>query len=342
MMRLLALGALLLATPAFLAADLLPEALGAFTRESLEPHAPEDAELYEEFGLEEAEVAVYRTGSGSEARVVAEQFYDDTGAFSAFRWEQEGEGFYSGYGERSWTNDDSTLIHFANYLVRISGDMPLDDHIELMLAFFPRVRPTPDPPILNFRPEDVRAGSEKHILGPVGLAKLAPEIPPSTAGFHFGSEAHFAEYDSPSGPQRMLLFSYPTPQMARVQADEFYKLGNVVAKRSGPIIAAVPAPASPDEAERLLAKVRYAAEVTLDESSVQQEPLTISDIVLDTFILVGILVGLCIVGGLFVAGARYLAGRVAPNSLFAAPEGDGMIHLDLDESDEKQRYRGSR
>ena len=336
------LAAALLAAPSFLAADLLPEALGEFTRGDLQTHTPEDQALYDEFGLEEAETAVYRTSNGSSATVVAQQFYDDTGAFSAFRWEQNGEGVYSGYGERSWTNDASTLIHFANYLVKISGEMPLDDHIELMLAFFPRVRPTPDPPVLSLRPSDgLRAGSEKHILGPVGLEKVAPEIPPSAAGFHFGSEAHFAEYDTESGPQRMLLFSYPTPQMARVQADEFYKLNNVVAKRTGPIIAAVAAPASPDDAQRLLARVRYAAEVTMDYTEANK-PISITDVVLDTFVLVAILAGLCIVGGIFVAGARYLAGRVAPNSIFAAPEGDGMIHLGIDEPDEKQAFRRGR
>ena len=46
--------------------------------------------------------------------------------------------------------------------------------------------------------------------------------------------------------------------------------------------------------------------------------------------------------GIFVAGARYLAGRVAPNSIFAAPEGDGMIHLGIDDPDEKQAFRRGR
>lgn len=335
MIRLL-LPALLLAAPWTAAAKLLPEALGAFVRGPLETYDPGEGPLYEELGLEQAESAVFRTPSGQEATVTAEQFYDDTGAFAAFGWEKSAKGVYSGYGERSWTDDESTLIHFANYVVRISGDLPLDDHIELMLAFFPRVRPTADPPVLSFRPRaSLRPGTERYILGPVGLAKLAPEIPPSTAGFHFGAEAHYAEYETEGGPLRMLLFSYPTPQMARVQVDEFYKLENVVAKRSGPMIAVVAAPYSADEAERLLSKFRYVAEVTMDYTGAKK-PLTLAEIVLDTFVLVGVLAGLCIVGGVFVAGARYLAGRVAPSSIFAAPEGAGMVRLGLDEADEER------
>ena len=340
MTRLLRTAFFLAAAPALLSADLLPEALEPFIRESLETFAPADPEVYEELGLEEAEQGVYRTPDGQTATVTAFQFIDDTGAFSAFRWEQSANGNYSGYGERSWTDGDETLIHFANYLVRFKGVMPPDEPVETMLAFFPRVKPTPDPPVLTLRPsEGMIAGTEKHILGPVGLEKLAPEISPSTAGFHFGAEAHFAEYETDAGPARMLLFSYPTPQMARVQADEFYKVEKLVAKRSGPIIAVVVDPSSPDAAQRLLSKIRYNAEVTTTYTDEPEKPLTISEIVLDTFILVGILVGLCVLGGIFVAGGRYLAGRVAPSSIFAAPEGDGLIHLDLDEADRPNRRR---
>ncbi len=332
----LLLAALLLAAPWAARADLAPQALGEFVRETPEAYEPGDGAIYAELGLEEAETAVYRTPSGKTATLIVQQFYDDTGAFAAFLWEQSAEGYYSGFGERSWTDDESTLIHFANYLVRFSGDPPQDDHIELMLAFLPRVRPTADPPVLNFRPGvEIRPGTQKYILGPAVLEKLAPEISPSIAGFHFGAEAHYAVYETESGPLRMLLFSYPTPQMARAQADEFYKLENVVAKRSGPMIGVVVAPGSADGAQRLLAKFRYAAEVTMDYTGAKK-PLTLAEIVLDTFMLVGVLAGLCIVGGVFVGGVRYLAGRVAPTSIFAAPEGDGLVHLGLDGADEKR------
>lgn len=329
--------AVLLLLPGFVRADLLPEALGEFERQEVEKAVPEQPELYEEYGLEDAETALYLTGSGQKARVTSQQFYDDTGAFSAFRRQQSKDGMYSGFGERSWTDDDSTMIHFANYVVTLEGDMPLDDHIELMLTFLPRVRPTPDPPVLAYVPDtDLKGSVQRHILGPVGLAEVLPEISPSTAGFHFGTEVHYAEYRIEDGVERMALFYYPTPQMAREQVEKFREVEGVIAKRTGPIIAAVVGSSSPDTAERLMSRVRYEADVTPHFKKPERSD-DLTTVVLDTFVLVGILISLFVVGGIFVAGTRMLASRVAPNSLFAVPKGDGLTRLELDESEERRR-----
>jgi len=329
--------AAVLLLPTLAQADLLPEALGEFTRQEVEKAVPEQPALYEEYGLEDAETAPFLTADGLKARVTSQRFYDDTGAFSAFRRQQSKQGMYSGFGERSWTDGDTTMIHFANYVVTLEGDMPLDDHIELMLTFLPRVRPTPDPPVLAFVPNTNLKGSvQRHILGPVGLKEIAPEISPSTAAFHFGTEVHYAEYPTEDGVERMALFYYPTPQMAREQVEKFYQVEGVVAKRTGPIIAAVIAASSPDAAQRLISRVRYEAEVTPHYKKPQRSD-DLTTVILDTFVLVGILISLFVVGGIFVAGTRILASRVAPNSLFAAPKGDGLTRLELDEVEERRR-----
>jgi hypothetical protein len=56
-------------------------------------------------------------------------------------------------------------------------------------------------------------------------------------------------------------------------------------------------------------------------------------LLLDIVISCVILAGLCIVGGIFVAGTRLLAAKVAPNSIIAAPHGDPLIRLHLDDKD---------
>ncbi len=312
-------------------AALLPEALGEFVRKSVEPIEAPDPDLSGEFGFEEAEKAVYETPDGRSAVIQATRYYDDTGAFSAFQWFKPEQGEWETYGKRAWKGPDSILIQLGNYLVEMSGDAPVDEHVELMLAYLPKIRVTVDPPVLAYTPKQGSGdGSERYILGPVALERLAPEISPSTAGFHFGAEAHYAEYATPAGPTRMLLFSYPTPQMAREQVESFRGNDKVVAKRTGPLIAAVVAPPSPDEAERLLAKVRYEAEVTLD----YKEPVRHDDpylLLIDIAMLVGILVALCVVGGLLMAGGRIMAGRVAPNSLFAPGEAEAVTRLHIDD-----------
>ena len=326
------LAAVLLLLPALLGADILPEALGEFTRTSLEPREAPDVALYEEFGFEESADAVYETASGQRAEVMAARFYDDTGAFSAYLWQRPAAGAPDSYGKRAWKGPESTLIHFGNYVLEIRGDMPAEDDIELMLAYLPKVRVTPDPPMLAYMPTDgMAAATQKHILGPEALQRVAPEVSPSAAGFHFGAEAQFAQYDIDGAKERLLLFSYPTPQMAREQVEKFHEQGDLVAKRAGPMIAAVVGAANPDTAQRLLAKIRYEAAVTPTYDPPGRHD-NVGTLILDILILCAVLAGLSIVGGILVAGGRIFAGRVAPNSLFAAPEGDGMTHLGLDES----------
>ena len=61
-----------------------------------------------------------------------------------------------------------------------------------------------------------------------------------------------------------------------------------MAKRSGPLVAVIVSPADPDAAERLLAQVSYQAEITRDEY-VPTRRDNIGDLVINTFILIGIL-----------------------------------------------------
>ena len=334
--RLLTRAALSLAILAVLSAGvakaaLVPEALGEFVRKAIEPVEADDAALAQEFGFEEAEKGLYETADGRRLEVTATRYYDDTGAYAAFLWRKPARGEWIEHGERAWEGPDSKLIQIGNYIVETAGDDPLEDDLELMLGYLPRMRMTVDPPVLAYTPEHGEVpGTARYVLGPEALERLAPETPPSAVGFHFGAEAHYAEYETEAGPMRLLLISYPTPQMARAQAEELQKISAAVAKRTGPLVAVVVDPASADEAQRLLSRVRYEAEVTLDYT----EPVRHDDpylLLMDIIFLCGILIALSIVGGLLVAGGRRLAGKFAPESLLAPPQGDGMIHLDLDE-----------
>lgn len=337
MMKLIFLLVLLL--PAAAVAKILPEALGEFVRVSLEPIEPEDKALFDELGFEAAERGVYKKPDGSTATVEATRFYDDTAAYAAFLWQRPAAGAVAEYGKRAWAGPESTLIHFGNYVVTISGAAPEDDHIELMLAFLPRIRVTPDPPMLKFVPgEGLIESSRRHVLGPEGLQRTAPSIPPSVAGFHFGAEVQVVRYETPAGEMQMLIFSYPSPQMARKQIEQFYQLEDIVAKRSGSLIAVVIEPSSADEAQRLLARVRYEAEVTANHQPPKRHD-NLGVLLLDIMILCGILMVLMLLGGLLVGGARLFAGRYAPNSILAAPEGSGMTRLGIDDPGANDRFR---
>ena len=102
----------------------------------------------------------------------------------------------------------------------------------------------------------------------------------------------------------LVIFNYPTPQIAMLKEAEFRGIpgGNLV-KRSGPLLAVVLTPPDADAAERLLAKVKYEAVVTLDQW-VPSHRDNIGNLVINAFILIGILLAFSIASGLIFGGLR--------------------------------------
>ncbi len=172
--------------------------------------------------------------------------------------------------------------------------------------------------------EGLVANSQRYILGPAGLQKFAPAIPPSVAAFHLGAEAQLAVFHNPKGNLSMAIFDYPTPQMAIQQVADFEKLPGAVAKRSGPLVAVVLSPPDPDFAERLLSQVRYQAEVTRNEY-VPTRRDNIGDLVINAFTLIGILLAFSVVSGLAFGGVRAFLGRMRHGQ-----DPDVMISLHLE------------
>ena len=74
-------------------------------------------------------------------------------------------------------------------------------------------------------------------------------------------------------------------------------------KRSGPLVAVVLNPPDPDAAERLLALVKYQALVTLDQW-VPSHKDNIGNLVINAFLLIGILLGFSLVSGMAYGGWR--------------------------------------
>ncbi len=311
-------------------ANLLHEALGPFERLEPRPYSPSQAAILEEFRLEESEEAEYRTPDGRSVLVRALQFYDDTGAVAAYSWlRPEGATELVERGERAVQKGDYVLIQFANYLLSLQGDTPEEEDIEVALAYLPRPKPTTDPPVLKYVPEDILVpDSGRHILGPVSLEGLAPDLAPSVVGFHFGTEGYFGRYTTPAGEMRMIVWDYPSNPIARGQIEAFHALDGPVAKQDGPLIVVVLDSSAPDEAQHLLGRVRYRAEVTQHAEEPERYD-SLRNIILDTFMLCGLLASLMVLGGLLVAGTRRLAGRIAPESILAPPQGPTMQRLGI-------------
>jgi hypothetical protein len=167
-------------------------------------------------------------------------------------------------------------------------------------------------------------GSERYVTGPASLRRFNAGIPPSAAAFHLGAEAQLGVFHSPKGDMVLTIFNYPTPQIAMKQADSLGKIPGADVKRSGPLVAVILSPPDPDAAERLLAQVRYRAEVTLDER-VPTLRDNIGNLVVNAFVLTGLLLAFCVVSGLAVGGSRVFLRRFRKGE---EPEALTTLHLE--------------
>ena len=309
--------------PSFAFAAILPDTIGAYTRGAISKPAITDRAIWEENGLKSSETAPYKNGA-DHFTLTAWQLADTTGSLAAFDWQRPADATHSTAAKLAVETPDSLLMVHGNYLFNFAGYKPSAEELSALTGSLRNLDVTVLPSLLGYLPSDgLVANSERYIVGPVGLQLFAPGIPPSVAAFHFGAEAQLGVFHGPKGDSPMLIFSYPTPQIAMKQIVEFQKLPGVVAKRAGPLVAAVVAPPDADYAEKLLSQVRYQAEITLDEY-VPTRKDNIGNLVVNAFILVGILIAFAVISGFALGGFRAFRRRARHGH-----EPDEMITLHL-------------
>jgi len=318
------LAALIVAAPAL--AGIWPDQIGEFKRVSAAPAAVSERAVWDEYGLDETERATYE-GASQKFAATAWRLRDTTGAFAAFQWQRPAEARPSRLAELAVETDRTALVAYGNYLLHFDGWKPQVTDIAALVDRVPRLEKSPLPTLPGYLPgTGLIANSERYILGPASLDRFRPGIPPSVAAFHMGAEGQVANFHSPGGEMALVVFSYPTPHIARDQLAAFRTLPGVVAKRDGTLVAAVLSPPDADAAERLLALVRYHAEVTLTEY-VPTRRDNVGDLILNIFMLTGILVLFCAAAGLAYGGILALSRRWR-----GGPSGgDPMIMLHLDD-----------
>lgn len=319
-MRLFVLGFLV---PALGLAAILPETIGPYHRTSTSQAALADRPLWDEYGLKDSETASYENGAEKFTATVY-RLQDTTAALAAFDWQRPVKSTPSKAASLAAETSHSLLLVHGNYLLSFDGYKPGTVELDGVVETLRNIDTTGLPALPGFLPSrDLVPNSERYITGPASLRKFASGIPPSVAAFHFGAEAQLGVFHSPKGDITLAIFNYPTPQIAMQQVPEFEKLPGAVAKRSGPLVALVLAPPDADFAERLLAGVRYQAQVTRDEY-VPTRRDNIGSLLLNAFILIGILVAFSVVSGLAFGGFRAFMRRGKRGE-----EADAMISLNL-------------
>jgi hypothetical protein len=291
------LALLLLAAPAW--ATIWPDQIGAAKRRSVKPVTVADQKLWSEYGLQEAESAQYDKFTATGYRM-----QDSTGALGAFDWQRPKDAKQSQSGDLAVETPDEAMIANGNYLLVFKGYKPSPAELEALYQALPQFDSSPLPPLRGFLPTDHRIPeSERYVVGPAGLEQFDPAIPASAAGFHLGSEAQIGSFQAPGGPLKLAIFSYPTPNIARERLEEMQKLPGAIAKRSGPLVAVILAAPSANDAEWLLSLVRYQAAISW-EQRVPTRRDNIGDLIINAFILIGVLLAFSTVIGLAFGGLR--------------------------------------
>jgi hypothetical protein len=310
--------------PALAAAAMLPDAIGPYRRVSSGAAELTDPAVWQELSLRGTETGAYENGK-AELAVTVWRLADTTASLAAFDWQRPAESVPSKAAPLAAQTADTLLLVHGNYLLRFSGYKPNAGDLGALFETLNHVDNTTLPILPGYLPSTgLVANSERYAIGPAGLAKFDPAIPSATAAFHFGTEVQVGVFHSSKGDLTLAIFDYPSPQIAIRKIGDFQKLPGAMAKRTGPLIAIVVSPPDPVQAETLLGKIRYQAEITEDEY-IPTKRDNIGNLIINIFILIGILVGFSVLSGLLVGGFRTLARYVRHGE-----EPEAMITLHLE------------
>lgn len=308
--------------PALAGAAILPDTIGAWQKGAATPAAVPDQKLWQEYGMQDSETAPY-AANGQKYTISAYRFNDAAGVLGAFDQVRPPDATpiqLTGVGA---ANASDQIVAVGNYLFIFKGYKPKPEELNHVVGTVPQYAQSPLPTLPSHLPPGFQPNSDRYITGPESLNRFAPQISPSTAAFHFNAEAVIARYGAKGRETTLVVFDYPTMEMARDRISHFQQVPGAVVKRSGPLVALTLNAANPDDAERLLSQVRFQAEVTLPEH-VPTKRDNAGNFFLNVIYLCLVLAGFCVLSGLVVGGLLILFRRAG-----ASGDGDEMISLHL-------------
>ncbi len=302
------------------AESLLPERFGNYTRQGVKPIAVSDRAMWNEFGFDTAEQAAYKSGA-NQLTMTAYRLKDPTGALAAFEWLRPADSTplkLTDHTDHAASAGNTSFLQMGNYLLTFQGNRPTPADLGQIFAYLPKYDQSSLPALRNYVPaQNLIPNSERYVLGPVSLQKFEPKIPPSVAAFHLDAEAQLARFKTKNGESQLAIFSYPTPQIARERLDAFQKIPGAIAKRTGPLVAVILSPADANDAERVLAEVKYEPTVTLHQNTPKPQG-NAGEMLYAICILAIILIVLSVLAGFFLGGFRVALARFGIGTAHAA------------------------
>jgi hypothetical protein len=177
--------------------------------------------------------------------------------------------------------------------------------------------------------------SAKFIVGPEALNTVNAPIPASLVDFSKQPEIVLGKYSDRSGSGDFMLIEYPTMQIAadRLRAIESanpkQEGTTFVARRSGPLVALVRGNLPEGDANSLLGKVNYDAEVTWNENTGLGKRDNIGNLVIAASLLAGVIFLISAGTGALFGFGRVMLQRVFPERFRSQTDEASFIKLNL-------------
>ncbi len=298
--------------------------------------------VLKEYGFADSETATYTRDDGRKLTIKAAQFNDATGAYGAFTFYRQPDMKTEEIGTKAASANNRILFFRSNVLVDANFDRLSEmsaAELRELASMLPSAKGSADnlPTLPEYLPKkDVVENSAKYVLGPQALLAAKSPLTAEQVDFSKEPEVLTQDYSSKDGQLTLTLVEYPTPQIAgeRLRALQSAKKTNAnsfLARRTGPILDVVTGAVGSSEAQSLLHSVNYEAEVTWDEATSVLPRNNIGNLIVGIFALVGIILLISIIFGVFFGGIRILAKRFFPDRVFDRPENVEIIQLHLEE-----------
>jgi hypothetical protein len=315
---------------------------------------PVNAALLKEYGLSDFESGTYTRDDGRKVALKAIRFADASGAYGAFTYYKMPQMLTESIPDQGASLNERVLFYRGNILVDavfeklsamsaaelrdLSEGLPLPTGNTRNLPILPQYLPK----------SGYVKNTAKYVVGPVGLEKISAPLSAPLVDFNASTEVALGNYQTADGIATLILIEYPTPQLAaehlrQIDAANQAKgqagspAGNAVPtfnKRTGPIVVIATGAISPGEARSLLSWVNYEADVNWTENTYQGKKNNLGNLLINVFLLCGILIVFAGVAGLAFGGIRIFFNHILPEKVLHRQKDVDFISLNLSEGQE--------
>ncbi|HEX5233695.1 MAG TPA: DUF6599 family protein [Silvibacterium sp.] len=277
-----------------------------------------NADVLSEYGLKNFSEGAYRHGS-RELTLRALRFGDATGAYGAFTFYRKPDMRPESIGNGGATNGTDVVFWSGNTLIEATFDRPAANDESALTALaktFPSAGGSSDvaPSLPEYLPANfLDRSAVRYAIGPTSYIRGGGVLPPNLIDFSRDAEVVTARYSERNQHETLTLIEYPTPQIAiqgekALEALQSSSTDELVARRTGPIVAVASGAFSKTDANALIAQVKYQADVTWNRADMgsRGEVKNAAHMLLGIAYLTAMLAACALLLGFFLGGGRAL------------------------------------